>query len=134
MEQSKIIDTLETYHFRASMASLPRLRLEAPPLVQLRPVTKTKATSSREECLSRASMVFRDDLRLLSCFIPAACIMPRGGIKLAFDIVRTICLVIFALRFCDFLPICFSSTSAEPDPVHTSIAVGPTGDQDGTKE
>ena len=57
---------------------------------------------------SAAMAVSRGDLRLLSCFIPVICIRPRGGVKLSFGIARTICFVIFASRFCNFLPIRFA--------------------------
>ena len=41
--------------------------------------------------------------------------------------------VIFASRFCNFLPIRFVFCVAEPGPAHTSTAIGPTGDQDGPR-
>ena len=58
----------------------------------------------------RVPAVSRDDWLaapfLLKLLQHVACLVE--AFKLVFDIRRTICLVIFALRFCDFLPICFT--------------------------
>ena len=65
--------------------------------------------ATQEGRLLRVSAVSRDDWLaapfLLKLLQHVMCLVE--AFKFLFDILRTICLVIFALRFCNLLPICF---------------------------
>ena len=78
-----------------------------PPILQL--AVQVKTTPPGRGHLLQVPTMSRDDWLaasfLLKLLQHVACLVE--AFKLVFDIRRTICLVIFALRFCDFLPVCF---------------------------